>query len=123
MKAIFSGGRPGRFVAAGVATLSILPFTMFVIQPMNWELRRREEVSFNALDSGDGVSAQKLSDRGYLTPSGLTPKMNLDVGNDYFTRDRKQKEETTDLVRKWGRWNIVRAVGPMVGTWLAYEAL
>lgn len=96
---------------------------MFVIQPMNRELRRREEVSFNALDSGDSMSAQKLSDRGYLTPSGLTPKMNLDLGNDYFTKDRKQKQETTEMVRSWGRWNLIRAVGPLFGTWIAYDAL
>lgn len=111
------------FVLAGLATLSSLALTQTVIQPMNRELRRREEVAFNALDSGDAKSAAKLSERGYLTPSGLTPKMNLDVGNDYFTRDRKEKAETTEIVRSWGRWNVLRAVGPLVGTWLAFGAL
>lgn len=117
------GGRVGRFVAAGLATLSMVPMTLLIMQPMNKELRRREEISFNALDAGDSRSAGKLSDRGFLTPSGMTPRMDLDMSADFFAKDRKEKEETTDLVRRWGRLNLIRAIAPLLGTVLAYEAL
>jgi hypothetical protein len=92
--------RTYKLVGAGLATLAIIPFRFLGMYGANVELLHREEESFDA--SGEGRQEEA---------EGIAKGTNAKGGN------------TLDIVRWWGKMNLVRASLPLIGSLLAFEAL
>lgn len=90
--------RTYKLVGAGLATLAIIPFRFLGMYGANVELLHREEESFDKAGEGKSEEAEQVA-----------------------TGD---KEHTSlDMIRWWGKMNLVRAALPFVGSLLAFDAL
>lgn len=92
--------RTYKLIGAGLSTLCIVPFRFLGMREANTELIGREESSIDRGGQGD-EEGSKAEAHG--------------VGH--------QGGATVELVRWWGKMNLLRALLPLVGTVLAFEAL
>lgn len=92
--------RTYKLVGAGLATLAIIPFRFLGMGGANVELMGREEESFDRAGQGRSEEAESVAERG----------------------DGEGKT-SLEMIRWWGRMNLVRAALPFVGSLLAFDAL
>lgn len=94
--------RTYKLVAAGLTTLSIIPFRFLGMYGANVELMAREERSWDAAGKGREDEADKIA---------------------HGEGKGKQWGHTVDVIRWWGRMNLLRAALPFLGGLIAFDAL
>jgi hypothetical protein len=85
------------FIAAAALAVMVGPFTFVVMQRTNSELHRRANLATQGIEEGDEMLKKKA----------------LGVG----------QYETTDLLRRWGVLNVIRASFPLMAIGAAATAL
>jgi hypothetical protein len=93
--------RTYKLLGAAAATFAIIPFRFLGMYGANVELLHREEESWDAEGEGRREEAEEVASKG----------------------DGVNGQKSVDIIRWWGRMNLVRAALPLVGSLLAFEAL
>jgi len=115
LRGIDDGGKISCYVAAAALTISIAPFTTFVMLPTNFELIQKNEDSGGARSE---ASASSGATGGRSAEESVAGKNDVDELRDLSKPQEKSSKETTEkedrevkrLLERFGALNGVRAV-------------